>query len=99
MFDKEHRNVLRDIDKIIESIGQADKDSETLDELKFELANFIKITYKDEQNKPRPEYLLTKDGFTFLVMGYEGDEALRFKLAYIYKFSKIESCCHVSADL
>ncbi len=50
---------MRDIDKTIESIGRADKDSENKGRLKFEPSYFIKSTYKDEQNKPRPEHLLT----------------------------------------
>lgn len=28
-------------------------------------------------------YILTKDAFTLLTMGYTGDKAMRFKIAYI----------------
>ena len=34
---------------------------------------------------------MTKDGFSFLVMGYTGKKAARFKEAYINAFNKMES--------
>jgi hypothetical protein len=36
-------------------------------------------------------YNLTKDGFTFLVMGYAGKEAAAFKEAYITRFNAMEN--------
>lgn len=35
-------------------------------------------------------YTMTKDGFTFLVMGYTGAKAARFKEAYISAFNRME---------
>ena len=37
-----------------------------------------------------PEYLLTKDGFTYVVMGFTGEKAAEFKLAYIKRFRLME---------
>lgn len=33
---------------------------------------------------------MTKDGFTFLVMGYTGSKALQFKLDFIEAFNQME---------
>ena len=36
------------------------------------------------------EYLLTRDGFSLLVMGFTGSRALEWKLKYIEAFNKME---------
>lgn len=61
-FDKQHDNVLRDI-RNLDCSEQ------------FRLLNFEESSYRNEQNKKQPEYLMTKDGFVFLVMGYRGKKA------------------------
>lgn len=71
-FGKEHKNVLRDIRETL------DKCSESFSELNFERAE-----YRDEQDKPRPLYLLSKDGLMMVTMGYTTPEAMRIKEAYI----------------
>lgn len=58
--------------------------------LQFAEQNFIPITYTDNQGKPRPMYLLTRDGFTLLAMGFTGARALQFKVAYINAFNRME---------
>lgn len=35
-------------------------------------------------------YLITRDGFTLLAMGYTGEKAMRFKEAYIKQFNAME---------
>ena len=79
-FDKEHRSVLRDIDNLIsEGVAQNCADL------------FIITTYEHEQNKQvYREYLLTRDGFTLLAMGFTGKKALEWKLRYIEAFNKME---------
>lgn len=77
IFEKEHFIVLRDI-----------RELQTSDE--FRQYNFVLTSYKDEQRKKQPEYLLTKDGFTILAMGYNGDKAMAFKEAYIKRFNEME---------
>ena len=79
-FEKEHRNILRDIEKIFKTKGTED----------FSQLNFERTYYLDSQNKKRPMYLMTKDGFTLLVMGYTGEKAMRFKIAYIQRFNEYE---------
>jgi hypothetical protein len=44
-------------------------------------------------------YRLTKDGFTLLAMGFTGEEALRFKLAYIEAFNLMEATLHQKESL
>ncbi|HHY66022.1 MAG TPA: Rha family transcriptional regulator [Alicyclobacillus sp.] len=77
-FGKQHYNVLRDIE-------QLDCSAE------FTALNFEASRYKDASGKWNKEYLMTKDGFVFLVMGYRGKKAARFKEAYIARFNAMEA--------
>ena len=68
MFEKEHYNVIRDIKAL---------DCGT----EFNALNFEAISYIDSMNREKPEYLMTRDGFTLLAMGFTGAKArarLRF---------------------
>lgn len=83
-FSKNHQHVLRDIRSALdnfESIGQS----------RFGQSNFIEGHYKNEQNKKQPEYLLTRDGFSYIAMGFTGKRAAEFKIAYINAFNQMES--------
>lgn len=51
---------------------------------------FRKTTYKDNGNRTRPMYLMNRDGFTLLAMGFTGKEALEWKLKYIEAFNTME---------
>jgi Rha family phage regulatory protein len=77
-FGKQHYNVLRDIEQLECSA-------------EFAALNFEASRYKDASGKWNKEYLMTKDGFTFLVMGYRGKKAARFKEAYIARFNAMEA--------
>lgn len=79
-FEKEHRNVLADIRSIQKDISSAEFS-----------ALFNETTYKGLNGKKNPAYLITRDGFTLLVMGYTGEKAMKFKLAYIKQFNAMES--------
>ena len=82
-FDKQHSHVLRDIENII---------SNMVDEFgnpKLDRQMFIESTYEN-RGKQYKEYLLTRDGFSLLVMGFTGKEALQWKLQYIEAFNKME---------
>ena len=56
----------------------------------FAAQNFLQTTYKDSTGRELPEYLLTRDGFTLLAMGFTGAKALTFKVAYINAFNHME---------
>ena len=76
-FGKRHADVLRDIE-----------DMECSDE--FRERNFALSSYRSMQNREFPMYLITRDGFTLLAMGYTGEKAMRFKEAYIRQFNEME---------
>lgn len=76
-FGKAHAKVMRDI----ENLNCSDE---------FRLANFGDSSFKNEQGREFPMVTMTKDGFSFLVMGYTGKKAARFKEAYINAFNKME---------
>ena len=78
-FGKQHKHVLDSIENFKKEIGTADFS-----------ALFILSSYKASNGKINPEYLMTRDGFTLLAMGFTGREALKFKLAYIEAFNKME---------
>ena len=78
-FGKEHKHVLRDIAKIREQLPED-----------FSQSNFGPANYLDAQGKSRLMYLLTRDAFTLLVMGYTGKEAMQFKVKYIEAFNAME---------
>lgn len=81
-FEKEHKNVLRDITKIT--------DSKSGLSVEFARLNFEQSSYINSQNKKQPCYMMTRDGFTMLVMGYTGQKAMRFKELYIRRFNEME---------
>ena len=77
VFHKNHNHVLRDIEQLDCSDG-------------FRRTNFGQSSYINEQNKEQPMYYITRDGFTFLAMGYRGKKAAQFKEAYINAFNQME---------
>lgn len=64
----------------------------------FSQSNFRLAEYLDEQGKPRPIYELTRDGFTFLAMGFTGPRAARWKEAYIRAFNEMETALRARAS-
>lgn len=83
-FGKQHKNVIRDIETLV---SQLKIEPATAN---FAELNFIQIDQPDAQGKPRPAYLLTRDGFTLLAMGFTGAKAVQFKVAYINAFNRME---------
>lgn len=51
---------------------------------------FVLDTYVDNSGKENPMYVMNRDGFTLLVMGFTGEKALKFKIDYIEAFNKME---------
>lgn len=52
---------------------------------------FLKTKYKHEQNGQwYPKYLMNRDGFSLLVMGFSGKKALEWKIKYIEAFNALE---------
>lgn len=51
---------------------------------------FAEVELPDTYGRMRPAYIMNRDGFSLLVMGFTGEKALRFKLEYIDAFNKME---------
>jgi len=81
-FEKEHKNVLADIRKILSPNSGLSED--------FGRLNFQPTSYTDVWNRKQTAYAMTRDGFTMLVMGYTGQKAMRFKELYIRRFNEME---------
>ena len=54
-------------------------------------ALFVLSNYKASNGKTNPMYLMNRDGFSLLAMGFTGKEALEWKLKYIDAFNKMEA--------
>ena len=76
-FGKLHKNVIRSI----KSLDCSDK---------FNRLNFEPAEYIDAKGEKRIMYYITRDGFTFLAMGFTGKVAASFKEAYIEAFNRME---------
>ena len=91
VFGKRHDHVLRDIESILKTTPEE------------RLNNFIKINIEKPANlgngvvKYRA-YALTKEGFTFLAMGFTGTKAAQFKWAYIDEFKRMEEALRAPTD-
>lgn len=81
VFGKQHKNVVRDIKSL--------DCSEEFRKLNFEPS---KIAYQNGNIKKQlPMYYITRDGFMFLVMGFTGKTAAKWKEAYIKAFNEMEA--------
>lgn len=76
-FGKEHRNVMRDVDSLKKDV------------LNFEQM-FFETETPDSYGRPQRTYLMNRDGFSLLVMGFTGKAALEWKLKYIQAFNEME---------
>lgn len=77
-FGKNHQHVTRDIRNLIEKCPD------------LGVSNFGQSTYKDSQGKKQPCYRMDRKGFVLLAMGFTGEKALQFKIAYIDAFDRME---------
>jgi Rha family phage regulatory protein len=80
-FDKRHKNVLRDIEKLLADCPDP----------AFGRLNFEPTSYRDQWNREQVEYRLTHDGFALLAMGFTGPEALAWKIAFLQAFNALEA--------
>lgn len=79
IFGKRHDHVLRDIENL--SCSE-----------EFRLLNFGETPYTHPQNgQTYKMFQITKNGFSFLVMGYTGEKAGEFKEKFISEFDKREA--------
>lgn len=78
-FGKEHYHVIEDIREIQSKISTPEFSG-----------LFFESDYKASNGKKNPMYYMNRDGFTLLVMGYTGEKAMQFKIAYIKQFNAME---------
>lgn len=76
-FGKKHKNVLQAIERL-------DCSPE------FNGLNFQPVSYLAGNGEKRPMYEVTRDGFTFLCMGFTGKHAAQWKERYIAAFNALE---------
>lgn len=77
-FGKNHRDVMRSIKNIVDSSAQ------NCAQL------FYETTYTSKNSRKVPMYLMSRDGFSLLAMGFTGKEAIEWKLKYIKAFNEME---------
>lgn len=75
-FGKQHKDVLENIHNILAAENSATK--------------FYQETTYQNRGKDYKEYLMNRDGFSLLAMGFTGKKALQWKLKYIEAFNEME---------
>ena len=78
-FEKRHDHVLRDIREMLE------KDVPKIGEM------FVEVEFPDSYGRPQPAFMMNRDGFSLLTMGFTGEKALKFKVDFIEAFNKMEA--------
>ncbi len=91
-FGKNHRDVLRAIEDILEGVRKiAQTPTEEGLPKNGDTPMFFKTEYTHPQNHQKyPMYLMNRDGFSLLAMGFTGKEAVQWKLKYIEAFNAME---------
>jgi len=106
-FGKKHHNVLRAVKNVmvemvddaaneikIDFIDTLNDGSDTPKTGSISTAKFPDFElshYRDGRNRKKPEYFLSHDGFLFLVMGFTGREAMRWKKVFVREFRRMEA--------
>lgn len=82
VFEKRHDNVIQAIEMLEIPEG-------------FRRLNFQEtlksVSLPNNATRQDKMYVITRDGFTLLCMGFTGKKAMQFKLAYIEAFNKMEA--------
>lgn len=77
-FDKQHKDVLRDIRIQMDYAGE-----------EFSQRNFAPSNY-EVRGKQYPKYDLTEEAFTLVVFGYNSKEAVQTKIKFIQEFKRMK---------
>lgn len=75
-FGKQHKHVIENIHNILAAENSATK--------------FYQETTHQNRGKDYKAYLMNRDGFSLLAMGFTGKKALQWKLKYIEAFNEME---------
>lgn len=80
VFGKRHGDVIRSVENILYN-------SSTQNCVQW----FSEDLYKDISGKMNRQFIMNRDGFTLLAMGFTGSKALEFKMKYIEAFNEMEA--------
>lgn len=86
-FGKAHKHVLEAVDSLVSAAPECGPN--------FRLT-LEYVPMPRGGSRPERMYEMDRDGFTLLVMGFTGSEALKFKLAYIAEFNRMEAALQPS---
>lgn len=92
-FGKRHADVIRAIENLVTELATQNCVTNVEPE-----GCFIPAEYQN-RGKTYKKYLLTRDGFSLLVMGFTGPAALHWKLLYIEAFNKMEEALRSKVDI
>lgn len=90
-FGKRHSNVLRDIDNLLQDMAK-------INNSKLSREIFQEYQFFNSRNRPYRAFMMTRDGFSLLTMGFTGDKALEWKLKFISTFNAMEDTLKNNAD-
>lgn len=96
-FNKEHREVIYAIEGRTSEGALDIKDknrgiiSTLIESGNSHVENYFILSEYESRGKKYKEYLITRDGFTILAMGFHGTEAMKWKVEYINAFNAMEA--------
>ncbi|WP_454980042.1 phage regulatory protein/antirepressor Ant [Capnocytophaga haemolytica] len=91
-FGKEHFNVLQTIDNLIteNSILTENQQDNPLSRMFVRSEYAVPLNNGTNAVRMQPMYIMNRDGFSLLVMGFTGARALQFKIDFIEAFNAYE---------
>jgi anti-repressor protein len=87
-FGKRHDNVIASIREILSTPENSGL-----------LNYFQEVSYTADNGKSNPMFVMNRDGFSLLVMGFTGQEAMKFKIEFIEAFNKMEAIIKSKFDV
>ena len=96
VYSSKKGNPITDSRRVAQAFGRKHKDVlKALDNLscdaEFSRLSFAPSTYLDRRGKTQRQVLMTRAGFTFLVLGFTGQKAAEFRQGYIAQFDRMEA--------
>ena len=82
-FGKQHNNILRDIENLKKDVPA--------DWFSINFEPISNITDLGHAKRKDPAYMMTRDGFTLLSMGFTGKRAAKWKIDYLNTFNAMEA--------
>lgn len=79
-FEKRHDHVIASIRELLSTTENSGL-----------LSMFMESSYIAQNGKENPMFIMNRDGFNLLTMGFTGTKALNYKLEFIEAFNKMEA--------